>query len=173
MGCTDQGQVQITCAGPAGTIAYVRALGHLFGWRYPEVQVAEYSDLDTGEAIYNDPLVQVYALTNAATDWRPPAQIALDPGPQQPQRAAAGPASSNGKCDNCVAGCAEIPSGTDGAASSCSSDGSYASSDSSAGQPQPPGTQAVHEKPATACAQLCASDNTDDSSDEVLTRCPR
>ena len=67
-----RGSVQVACVGPTGTISHARALRHIFGWRYPTVNVLEFSDMDSGDVAYSDNLLQVYALTNPAIDWVPP-----------------------------------------------------------------------------------------------------
>ena len=66
------GSMQVACVGPTGTISHARALRHIFGWRYPTVNVLEFSDMDSGDVAYTDDLLQVYALTNPAIDWAPP-----------------------------------------------------------------------------------------------------
>jgi hypothetical protein len=65
---------QVACVGPAGTIAHLAALRHLFGWAYPTVNVLEFSDMDSGDVAYEDDLVQVFALTNPAVGWAPPSE---------------------------------------------------------------------------------------------------
>ena len=64
--------VQVTCVGPDGTGVHLRALRHICRWPHPAIDVLEFSDMDCGQAAYEDDLIKVFALTNPAFDWQPP-----------------------------------------------------------------------------------------------------
>lgn len=64
--------MQVTCVGPAGLGGQLTSLQHIFHWAHPAVSVAEFSDMDTGDAAYDDVHITVFALTSAALSWQPP-----------------------------------------------------------------------------------------------------